>query len=129
MNFTKALNRYCNNNHNIIFTAIKKKVVIFLLADPGEARGCSTNNFVTDSFINSVMVRENIFTAPPRHVTIFSEILNPKGHPNCITGLKVLATLLNEWILPIGGASSGRVCVCSLRSRLFIYWLKSTCVI
>ena len=59
------------------------------------------------------MVCENIFTAPPRpnghkidYVTIFSEILNPEGHPNCITGSKVTAYLLNVWILPIGGASA-----------------------
>ena len=26
-----------------------------LLADPGEARGCSTNNFVTHSFIHSLI--------------------------------------------------------------------------
>ena len=35
---------------------------MFFLADPGEARGCSTNT----SVINSVMVCESIFTAPPR---------------------------------------------------------------
>ena len=29
-----------------------------------------------------------------------------KGHPNCITGSKVTAILLNGWILPIGEASS-----------------------
>ena len=42
-------------------------------------------------------------------VTIFKEIQNPKGHLNHITGLKVTAILLNGWILPTGGASSGRV--------------------
>ena len=45
-------------------------------------------------------------------------ILNPEGHLNRITGSKVKVILLNWWILPIGGASSGRVCACSLRSRL-----------
>ena len=25
------------------------------------------------------------------------------------------------WIMPMGGASSGRVCACSLRSRLFFF--------
>ena len=73
----------------------------------------------------------NIFTAPTRplvedgafshdinYFTIFKEILNPEGHPNRITGSKVTAILLNGWILPIGGASSGSVCACSLRSRL-----------
>ena len=47
-----------------------------------------------------------------------SHFLNPKGHPNIITGSKVTSILLNGWILPIGGASSGRVCSCSLRSRV-----------
>ena len=44
------------------------KIVLcnMFLADPGKARGCSTNSFVIHSFINSVMVFENIFMAPPR---------------------------------------------------------------
>ena len=33
------------------------------------------------------------------------EILNPEGHPNCITVSKVTAILLNGLILPIGEAS------------------------
>ena len=37
-------------------------------------------------------------------------LLNPEGHPNRITGSKVLAVLLNWWILPVGGVASGRVC-------------------
>ena len=76
------------------------------------------------------MICENIFTAPPHpngcrlcfshkidYVTIL-EILNPNGHTNRITGSKVTANLLNWWILPIGGASSGRVGACSLHSSL-----------
>ena len=51
---------------------------------------------------------------------VFKEIPNPKGHPNRITGSKVMANLLNWWILPIGGASLGRVCACSLCSRLVL---------
>ena len=39
----------------------------------------------------------------------YKEILNLEGHPNCIAGSKVVAILLNGWILPIGEASSGRV--------------------
>ena len=34
------------------------------------------------------------------------EILNLEGHPNCIAGSKVWAIFLNEWILPIDGASA-----------------------
>ena len=52
------------------------------------------------------------------HATIFLEVLNPKGHPNRITGSKITAILVNGWILLIGVASSGRVCACSLCSRL-----------
>ena len=44
------------------------------------------------------------------YVTIFKEILNLEGHPNRIAGSKVTVILLNGWILPIGGASLGRVC-------------------
>ena len=33
----------------------------------------------------------------------FFFILNLEGHPNRITGSKVMVSLLNEWILPIGG--------------------------
>ena len=55
---------------------------------------------------------ENIFTALPHpngavshtidYVTIFQWILNLKGHPNRITGSKVMAILLKGGILPIG---------------------------
>ena len=40
------------------------------------------------------------------YVTIFNGILNLEGHPNCTTGLKEMAILLNGLILPIGGASA-----------------------
>ena len=36
----------------------------------------------------------------------FYEILYLEGHPNRITGSGVTSILLNEWILPIGGALS-----------------------
>ena len=41
--------------------------------------------------------------------------LNPQGHQNHISGLKVMAILLKKWLLPIDGASSGE----GLRSRVF----------
>ena len=43
-------------------------------------------------------------------VGYIKEILNLEGHPNRIASSKVMSILLNEWILPIGGASAGRVC-------------------
>ena len=47
----------------------------------------------------------------------FWKILNLEGHPNCITGSKVTAIWLNGWILPIGGASLGRVCKPSVTEK------------
>ena len=49
---------------------------------------------------------------------VLPDILNPEGHQSCCIGSKVTAILLNEWILPTGGVALGRVCACSLRSRL-----------
>ena len=46
-------------------------------------------------------------------ITICQEILNLKGHQNCITGSRVTAILLNGWIFPIeqsDEASRWRVC-------------------
>ena len=40
-----------------------------------------------------------------RHFTILC-CLNPEGHQNRISGLKVTAILLKGWILPIGVASA-----------------------
>ena len=67
---------------------------------------------------HALTVADGAFSHKIDYFTNFMDILNPEGHPNCITGSKVTAILLNVLILPIGGASSGRVCACSLRSRL-----------
>ena len=52
------------------------------------------------------MVEDGAFSHKRDYVTILKEILNLDGHPNCITGSKVTAILLNRWALPIGGASA-----------------------
>ena len=52
------------------------------------------------------MVEDGAFSHKIDYVSICLEILNLEGHPNCTTGLRVTAILLNGWILPIGGASS-----------------------
>ena len=49
---------------------------------------------------------------------MIKNFLNPEGHQNLISGSKVTAILLKGWILPICGVAWGRVCVCSLCSRL-----------
>ena len=43
---------------------------------------------------------------------------NPEGHQNRLVGSKVTAILMKGWILSIGGVALGRVCVCSMLSRL-----------
>ena len=47
--------------------------------------------------------------------------LNPEGHQNPISGSKVTVILLRGWLLPIGGVALGRVCACSLRSKLVFF--------
>ena len=49
-----------------------------------------------------------------------ANFLNPKGHPKPISGSKVTAILLKEWIWSIGGVASARVCACSLYSILVL---------
>jgi hypothetical protein len=51
---------------------------------------------------------------------IIKKYLNPEDHQNTFSGSKVTAILLKGWIWPIGGVASGRVCPCSLRSRLVL---------
>ena len=38
---------------------------------------------------------------------VIKNFLNPEGHQNPISGSKVTAILLKEWILHIGGSSAG----------------------
>ena len=40
------------------------------------------------------------------HKINYVTILNPEKHLNRITGAKVMAILLNGWVLPIGGSSA-----------------------
>ena len=75
----------------------------------------------------ALTIADGAFSHKIDNITIFKEILNPKVHLNRITGSKIMAILLNRWILPIGGASSGRVCPCSLRLR-FNFKLLVNCV-
>ena len=52
------------------------------------------------------MVEDGAFSHKIDYVAILKKILNPEGHPNCITGSNVTAILLNGLIFPIGGASA-----------------------
>ena len=52
------------------------------------------------------IVEDGAFSHKIDCITIVLNILNLKGHPNCITGSRVTATLVNEWILIFGSASA-----------------------
>ena len=103
------------------------------LADPGKARGCSTNSLVIHKLIQSVSepfppttlrhrqaqtVRVSSSSYKIDYVIVINNFLNPKAHQHPISGSKVMAILLKGWIWLIGGVALGRVCACSLSSRL-----------
>ena len=67
---------------------------------------------------HTLTVADGALNLKINYVTTLKDILNPEGYPYRITGSKVTANLLNGWFFPIGGASSGRVCACSLSSSL-----------
>ena len=84
-----------------------------LLAEPGEARGCSTNTFVIHSLINSLSqpfpptalwqghaqtVRDSTFSYKIDYVIVIKNFLNPEGHQNPISDSKVKAILLKGLI-------------------------------
>ena len=85
---------------------------LYIISRPGQDQGRLYKQWV--------ILCENILTAPPRHTgwtwcfefqnrlgyNLPLEILNLERHPYCITGSKVTAILLSEWILPFGGASA-----------------------
>ena len=52
------------------------------------------------------------------YVIIIKDFLNPEGHQNPFTGVKVTAILLKGGFCLLVELLQGRVCACSLRSRL-----------
>ena len=77
-----------------------------LLADPVEARGCSTNSLVIHSSIHSVdepfpptalrcrhaqTFRDSSSSYKIDYVIVIKNFLNPKGHQNPISGSKGMA--------------------------------------
>ena len=52
------------------------------------------------------MLEDGAFSHKIDYVTIFYDILNLEGHPNCTTSSIVMLIFLNRYILPIGGASA-----------------------
>ena len=64
------------------------------------------------------MVEDGALNHKINYIVIFEDNVNPEGHLNCFIGSKVTAIWVNGGILHRGEASSGRICACSLRSRL-----------
>ena len=67
------------------------------------------------------MVEYGAFGHKVDYAVNFEENLNRERHLNRFIRSKVTAILVNGGSLPRGGASSGRVCVCSLCSRLVFF--------
>ena len=109
--------------------------VLGFQADPGKARGCSTNTYVIISLIDSLthplvkiplrhrhalMVEDGAFCHKTDYVPYLNPNLNLKGHLNCFIGSKVTAILVNGKILPRGGVASGRVCPAACAAGMFL---------
>ena len=105
-----------------------------LLANPGEARGCSTNSLVINSLSepfpptalrcrHSQAVRDSTSRYKLDYVIMIKNFLNSEGHQNPFSGSEVTAILLKGWILPIGGASAGEGLFISekKRKKILIY--------
>ena len=65
------------------------------------------------------MVEDGVFSHRIDYVTMFWEIINLKGYPNCITGSKVTAILLNcldfaYWWSFSGKGSANAACAAGL---------------
>ena len=102
-----------------------------LLADPGKARGCSTNNSVTysvtDPLVPTTVRQRHAQTVSYKidYVIVIKNFLNPERHQNPIRGSKVTASLLKGLIWPIGEASAGEgMCLQSAQQACFnYYWI------
>ena len=64
------------------------------------------------------MVEDGALSHKIDYFPIFQTNLNLEGHLNRFTASKVTAIFVNGGIIPRGEVASGRVCACSLRSRL-----------
>ena len=66
------------------------------------------------------MFRDSSLSYKIDYVIVMKSFPNPEGHTNCMSGSKDTVILLRKLILHIGGLALGRVCACSLHSRLVI---------
>ena len=64
------------------------------------------------------MVEDGSLSHKIDYVPIFQKNLNLEEHLNRFTASKVMAIFVNGGVISRGDVASGRVCACSLRSRL-----------
>jgi hypothetical protein len=79
-------------------------------------------------------VRDSSSSYKIDYVIVVKTFLNPGAHQNRITGSKRIAVFMDVDTLPIGGVAMGRVCGCSLRSRLVLLkglrsWISSGSIV
>ena len=99
------------------FTFLEKLIFLcFFLADPGQARGCSTNSLVINLLINSFSqsvsqpfpptalrrrhakrVRGSSSSYKIDYFIVIKNFLNPEGHQNTISGSTITAILAYCW--------------------------------
>ena len=128
--------------HNVCSNIYTHKCVVSFLADPGKARGCSTNSLVIHSFSQWVSepfpptalqrchaqtVRDSSFSYKIYYVIVIKNVLNLKGHQNPKNGSKGTALLLQGWILPIGWASAVEGLQSTGLPRLVYMYLTTVC--
>ena len=70
------------------------------------------------------MVKDGAFSHKIGFVTMFKEILNHEGHPNYITGSKVMAILLNGWICLLVELHWKGSAPATCAAGLFLLWNK-----
>ena len=110
-----------------------------VISRPGQSQGLLYKHFF-DSLINSFIhplvkislqrrhaqtVKNGASSHKTNYIDILTEILNLEAHLNRWIGSKVMAILLNGWILPTCGVASGRVgpAACTAGVFLFHLWL------
>ena len=67
-------------------------------------------------------IRDSTSSYKIDYVIMIKNFLNPEGHQSPFSGAKVTAILLKGWVWLIGGVASGRVCACSLQSRIVFFF-------
>ena len=112
--------------HHPKSSKIKNKTLQGVFSRPGQSQE------LVYKHLHAQTVRGSSFSYKTDYVIVIKNFLSPEGHQHCISGSKVMFILLKGCIFPYAGVASGRVCACSLPSRLVFFnvgpkrwiWLK-----